>query len=152
MSKTLIMAYDIGTTGVKTCLFEVEKSVKLIGAAMDGYSLHVKPDGSAEQIPSEWWSAICNTTKKVLADTGIDPKEIAGISFCSQMQGLVIVDKDGEPIRNAFSYMDQRAKEELKENMAYGIQIAGANIFKLIPSLLITGAVSASVKDPVYKY
>ena len=152
MSKTLIMAYDIGTTGVKTCLFEVEKSVKLVGAAMDGYSLHVKPDGSAEQIPAEWWSAICNTTKKVLADTGIDPKEIAGISFCSQMQGLVIVDKDGEPIRNAFSYMDQRAKEELKENMAYGIQIAGANIFKLIPSLLITGAVSASVKDPVYKY
>lgn len=152
MSKTLIMAFDIGTTGVKTCLFEVDKTVNLLGAAMEGYSLHTKPDGSAEQIPSEWWSAICSTSKKVIEKTGVDPKEIAGISFCSQMQGLVIVDEKGEPIRNAFSYMDQRAKQELKENMAYGIQIAGANIFKLIPSLLITGAVSASVKDPVYKY
>ena len=152
MSKTLIMAFDIGTTGVKTCLFEVDKTVNLVGAAMEGYSLHTKPDGSAEQIPSEWWSAICNTSKKVVEKTGVDPKEISGISFCSQMQGLVIVDDKGEPIRNAFSYMDQRAKQELKENMAYGIQIAGANIFKLIPSLLITGAVSASVKDPVYKY
>ncbi|MBR6634888.1 MAG: carbohydrate kinase, partial [Clostridia bacterium] len=118
MIKTLIMAFDIGTTGVKTCLFEVDKTVNLIGAAMEGYSLHTKPDGSAEQIPSEWWSAICSTSKKVIEKTGVDPKEIAGISFCSQMQGLVIVDEKGEPIRNAFSYMDQRAKQELKENMA----------------------------------
>ena len=152
MSKTLIMAFDIGTTGVKTCLFSVEKTVELLGSAMEGYSLHTHPDGSAEQIPSEWWSAICSTSKKVVEKTGVDPKDIAGISFCSQMQGLVLVEKDGKPARNAMSYMDQRAKEELKEIMANGIQIAGSNIFKLIPSLLITGAVAASVKDPVYKY
>lgn len=36
--------------------------------------------------------------------------------------------------------------------MAYGPQIAGAYIPKLLKSLQITGAVSASVKDPVYKY
>ncbi len=152
MGKTLIMAFDIGTTGVKTCLFAVEKTVELLGAAMEGYSLHTQPDGSAEQIPAEWWAAICNTSKKVVEKTGVDPKDIAGISFCSQMQGLVLVEKDGSPARNAMSYMDQRAKEELKEIMANGIQIAGSNIFKLIPSLLITGAVAASVKDPVYKY
>ncbi len=152
MSKTLIMAFDIGTTGVKTCLFAVEKTVELLGAAMEGYSLHTLPDGSAEQIPDEWWAAICKTSKEVVAKTGVNPKDIAGISFCSQMQGLVLVEKDGSPARNAMSYMDQRAKAELKEIMANGIQIAGSNIFKLIPSLLITGAVAASVKDPVYKY
>ena len=32
---TYILAYDIGTTGVKTCLFEVEKTIKLIAAASD---------------------------------------------------------------------------------------------------------------------
>lgn len=152
MNKALIMAYDIGTTGVKTCLFEVDKAVRLVGAAMEGYSLHVAPDGSAEQLPDEWWSAICKTTKEVIAKTGIDPKEISGISFCSQMQGVVLVDKDGNPVRNAMSYMDQRAKEELREGMAHGLQIAGANVSKLLTSLRITGAVAASVKDPPWKY
>ncbi len=147
-----IMAYDIGTTGVKTCLFHIENGVELIVSAMEGYSLTVAPDGSAEQSPAEWWSAICNTTKQALAQARVDPKEVDGISFCSQMQGLVLVDKAGKPIRNAMSYMDQRAGEELKKGMANGVQIAGANIFKLIPSLMITGAVAASVKDPVWKY
>ncbi|HBL40165.1 MAG TPA: carbohydrate kinase, partial [Ruminococcaceae bacterium] len=57
MEKAMIMAYDIGTTGIKTCLFEVQTDVKLIASAMEGYSLTVSPDGSAEQIPAEWWSA-----------------------------------------------------------------------------------------------
>ena len=119
---------------------------------MEGYSLTVYPDGGAEQDPDEWWSAMCNTTKRLMNSTSVSTSEIAGISFCSQMQGLVLVDKDGVPVRMAMSYMDQRAKKQIKELMAYGPQIAGANIPKLLKSLQITGAVSASVKDPVYKY
>ncbi|MCQ2603090.1 MAG: FGGY-family carbohydrate kinase, partial [Clostridia bacterium] len=72
--------------------------------------------------------------------------------FCSQAQGLVLVDKDGKAVRNAFSYMDPRAKEEIREGAAYGLQIAGCNIAKVIPALLITGAAPVSVKDPVWKY
>ena len=68
------------------------------------------------------------------------------------MQGVVVVDKDGNALRPPMSYMDQRAKEELKKGIAYGPQIAGANIFKLIPYLIHTGAVSSSVKDPIWKY
>jgi xylulokinase len=37
------------------------------------------------------------------------------------------------------SYMDSRARKELQEGMAHGLQIAGANIFKLIKSLRMTG-------------
>ena len=33
------IAYDIGTTGVKTCIFELGKTVKLIAAASKGYGL-----------------------------------------------------------------------------------------------------------------
>ena len=150
--RTYVLSYDIGTTGVKTCLFEVEDEIKLIAAEMEGYSLTVYPDGGAEQDPDEWWSAICNTTKRLMNSTSVSTSEIAGISFCSQMQGLVLVDKDGQPVRKAMSYMDQRAKKQIKELMAYGPQIAGAYIPKLLKSLQITGAVSASVKDPVYKY
>ncbi|MBQ8766385.1 MAG: FGGY-family carbohydrate kinase [Clostridia bacterium] len=146
------LAFDIGTTGVKTCLFKIGQTIELISAASEGYKLYIMPNGGAEQDPDEWWAAMCSTSKKVMADAGVDPKNIYGISFCSQMQGLVLVDKDGNHVRRAFSYMDQRATEELKKGIAYGPQIAGANILKLLPSLAITGAVAASVKDPVWKY
>ncbi|MEI6577869.1 MAG: FGGY-family carbohydrate kinase [Eubacteriales bacterium] len=152
MNRTLVITYDIGTTGVKTCLFEISSTVKLLAASMEGYKLYVFPDGSAEQKPSEWWDAICSTTKKLIEKSGLNPKDISGISFCSQMQGLVMVDKNGEPVRNAMSYMDQRAREELKKGMTFGLKISGINAFRLLKSLYYTGAVAASVKDPVWKY
>ena len=147
-----VITYDIGTTGVKTCLFEIDETITLKNSAVGDYNLYILPGGGAEQDPDEWWQAMCETTNKVMSESKIDPAEIDGISFCSQMQGLVLVDKNGRHVRRAMSYMDQRARDELKKGMSYGIQIAGANIFKLIPSLLITGAVSSSVKDPIWKY
>ena len=146
------ITFDIGTTGVKTCVFEISDTIKLLGSASEGYKLYVFPDGGAEQDPDEWWAAMCSTSKKAIAEAGIDASLIEGISFCSQMQGLVLVDKDGVPVRRAFSYMDQRAREELKKGIAHGFQIAGANVPKLLKSIMITGAVAASVKDPVWKY
>lgn len=147
------LAYDIGTTGVKTCLFEIDDTITLIADSIGDYNLYTDPkSGSAEQDPDEWWAAMCKTTNDVVSKSGVDVSKIDGISFCSQMQGLVLVDKEGKHVRRAMSYMDQRAKKELKEGIAYGLKIAGANIKKLIPALLITGAVSSSVKDPVWKY
>ena len=149
---TYILAYDIGTTGVKTCLFGVEKTINLLASASRGYPLYIMPDGGAEQDGDDWWKAMCESTAELFTKTDIKPEQVAGISFCSQMQGLVLVDENGVPVHRPMSYMDQRAKEEIKKGIANGIQIAGANIFKLIPSLMITGAVSSSVKDPVWKY
>ena len=63
--KKYALAYDIGTTGVKTCLFEIDREITLIGAASQGYELYVFPDGGAEQDPDEWWDAMRSTTKKV---------------------------------------------------------------------------------------
>lgn len=152
MDKKFAITYDIGTTGVKTCIFEISDTIKLLGGASKGYKLYVFPDGGAEQNPDEWWDAMCQTTQEALDKSGIQASMINGISFCSQMQGVVLVDKDGNHVRNAMSYMDQRAREELKKGIAHGPQVAGANIPKLLKSLRITGAVAASVKDPVWKY
>lgn len=149
---TYIIAYDIGTTGVKTCLFGVDDTIKLIASASRGYPLYIMPDGGAEQDGDDWWRGMCDSTAELFSKTDIKPEQVAGLSFCSQMQGLVLADKDGVPVHRPMSYMDQRAKEEIKKGIANGLQIAGANIFKLLPSLMITGAVSSSVKDPVWKY
>ena len=146
-----VLAYDIGTTGVKTCLFEIGETIKLIDASSEGYGLYILDNGGAEQDADEWWQAMASTTKALLARGSIPAEAIAGISFCSQMQGLVLVDGEGVPVHRPMSYMDQRAVDEIRKGIAYGPQIAGANILKLIPSLIITGAVSGSVKDPMWK-
>ncbi len=150
--KTYVLAYDIGTTGVKTCLFGIDDTITLLESASMGYNLYILPDGGAEQDGDEWWEAMCTTTKQIFENSWVRPDQVAGISFCSQMQGVVVVDKDGKALRRPMSYMDQRAKQELKEGIAYGPQIAGANVFKLLKYLKCTGAVSSSVKDPVWKY
>ena len=153
MSDTiLVITYDVGTTGLKSCLFAINREIELIDSEMATYGLYILENGGAEQDPLEWWTAMCSTTRKLLARTGTDPHNVEGISFCSQMQGLVLVDQEGRPLRRAMSYMDQRAVAELREGMAHGLQVAGVNIFKLLQSIRETGAVAASVKDPVWKY
>lgn len=147
-----VIAYDVGTTGIKTCLIAIDKKIEIISAASQGYNLYVMENGGAEQDPQEWWDALKATTRTIFENSNILPSQIEGISFCSQAQGLVLVDKDGHPVHRAFSYMDQRATEEIKEGFSYGLKIAGGNIFKFIPSLLITGAAPLSVKDPLWKY
>ena len=147
-----VIAYDIGTTGVKTCVFRISETIELLGGVSEGYELYILPGGGAEQEPQEWWDAMCSSTRKALAEAGIAASQIEGISFCSQMQGLVAVDQAGMPLRRAFSYMDQRAEEELKKGMQFGLQVAGANVFRLLKSLSKTGAAALSVKDPVWKY
>ncbi|WP_034802364.1 FGGY-family carbohydrate kinase [Eubacterium sp. AB3007] len=147
-----ILAYDIGTTGVKTCLFDVDDCISLVADASQGYPLYVLENGGAEQDAEDWWRGMCESTKEVLRKSGVECAVIRGLSFCSQMQGLVLVDREGNPVRRPMSYMDQRSGQELTAGIAHGVQIAGANVRKLLPSLWITGAVSSSVKDPVWKY
>lgn len=149
---TYVLAYDIGTTGVKTCLFSVDGSIRLVADAQQGYGLYILDNGGAEQDADEWWDAMCVSTRQVFEKTEVRPEQVSAVSFCSQMQGLVLVDKEGRAVRRPMSYMDQRATREIKEGMAYGVQIAGANVVNLAKSLAITGAVSSSVKDPIWKY
>ncbi len=149
-----VIAYDVGTTGLKSCLFSIGKGqpIQLIAGESEGYDLYVLDNGGVEQDPNQWWDAMCVTTKKLLEKTGIRKNEIAGISFCAQMQAVVLADKDGNPVMNSMSYMDNRGKEQIEKLMRRGPKIAGMNAWKLLRSLQITGAVSGSVKDPVYKY
>ena len=156
MSKYVI-TYDIGTTGIKTCLIEIDKEMKIIASATEVYGLYVDEEtgvkGGSEQDADEWWNAMCVTTKEVFKKCKkIKKEQIEGISFCSAMQGLVLVDKQGKCIRRPMTYMDQRAREEIKKGIAHGVQVAGAEVTKLLKYLKYTGAVSSSVKDPIWKY
>lgn len=147
-----IIAYDVGTTGLKTCLFSIGEELSLLAAETEGYDLQIFDNGGAEQDPWQWWEAMCSTTQQLLSKNGIEPGEVDGISFCSQMQGLVLVDRQGNPVRPMMSYMDQRAGDVMKEVIGGGITVSGINLLMLIRSIRETGVVAASVKDPVWRY
>jgi xylulokinase len=48
--------------------------------------------------------------------------------------------------------MDNRAVNQMNSTLSKGIKIDGVNILKLLKSLIITGVVASSSKDPVWKY
>ena len=91
---TYILAYDIGSTSLKTCLFRIDETIEMIGNTSADYGLYTLPDGGAEQHMEEWWDAMCRSTKRLMEHAPIEPGQIDGISFCSQMQGLVLVFQD----------------------------------------------------------
>ena len=39
--KKYVITYDIGTTGIKTCLIEIEDSMRILASATAGYNLYV---------------------------------------------------------------------------------------------------------------
>lgn len=148
----MIIAYDIGSTGCKTCIYTIGEKVTLAASSLHEYSFRKLPNGGVEQDPEDWWNAMKVTTMKVLSGAGIDPDAIRGISFCAQMQGLVLVDRDLKVLRPAMSYMDQRGGRQKEAVFGRGPKIEGINVCALLKSLRINGAVAASVKDPVWKY
>lgn len=133
-------------------MIRVGETVELIEGVYETYGLYILENGGAEQDCEEWWSAMCKSTRRLMEKCGISPSEISGISFCSQMQGLVLVDKDGRALRRPMSYMDQRGGQVMEETEGHGITVSGVNLFILLKSLIATHAASTSVKDPLWKY
>ena len=148
-----IIIYDFGTSSVKTCLFDIASEVQLVASATAGYSLTISPDGGAEQDTEEWWAALSSTTRDVLIRSKVQPAGIKGIAFCSQMQGTVLVDRDGNAVRRPMNYLDQKGTKEYQECMGSGIiKVSGCSLYKLVRNLLVNYAGSTSAKDPVWKY
>ena len=149
-----VIAYDVGTTGLKTCMFRISagESVQYLAGEVEHYQLYVLENGGVEQRASDWWDAMARSTRRLLERSGASKEEIQGITFCSQFQTVVMVDKSGRPLRRAMSCMDARADRQFKRCMSTGLKVEGLDIVKVLKYLKITGAVSGSAKDPAWKY
>lgn len=110
MSSRYILAHDIGTTGNKATLFAEDGSI--VGSTFSGYETNFPLVGWAEQNPNDWWKAVCETTRLLIKKCGIDNHSIACVTFSGQMMGCVLVDCDGNPLRDAIIWADMRAEEE----------------------------------------
>src|SRR5690606_35457970 len=63
----------------------------------------------AEQDPLDWWAYFKQALWKANASGLYDPKAITAIGIAYQMHGLVVVDKQQRPLRNAIIWCDSRA-------------------------------------------
>ena len=148
-----IIIYDFGTSSVKTCLFEIDSEIRLVAGASAEYGLYISDDGGAEQDTEEWWSAICSTTRELFKKSEVEPRQIEGLAFCSQMQGSVFVDEHGNALRRPMNYLDQKRVKEYQACMGSGlIKVSGYSLYKLARNMLVNYAGSVSAKDPVWKY
>ena len=148
-----VMAYDVGTTGAKTCIYTLGDQLTLLDSQVEEYPLLTTPDGGAEQRADDLWAALCKGGRTLLERTGIFPGTIKAVSFCCQMQALILVDEAGRALRNPMGYMDGRATQPFERDFARGFpKVAGLNARKLLTSLYYTGGAAATAKDPLWKY
>ena len=91
-----LIGIDLGTSGTKTVLFDREGRVA--ASATVEYPLYQERNGWAEQDPLDWWNAACQTLREVMAQSGVDPKDVKGLGISGQMHGLVMLDKEGKGV------------------------------------------------------
>lgn len=107
-----LIGIDVGTTGTKSLLFTEQGT--LITTAYRGYDLINEKPGYAEQDPSDWYQAVAETVRQCL--TGMeDPSQVTAVSISAQGGTMIAVDRDGNPVRRAVSWLDRRAKREAEQ-------------------------------------
>ena len=108
-----IMAHDLGTSGNKASLFSDEG--KMMGSRTFSYGAHYFNDTWVEQNADDWWEAVCRSSKELIEESGVDPADIAAVSFSGQMMGCLCVDRQGNPLRPSIIWADQRSQKQVKE-------------------------------------
>lgn len=118
MEKRYIAALDQGTTSSRCVLFDQEQNI--IGMAQKEFTQFYPVPGWVEHDPMEIWSSQYGVLMEVLAQSGVDVRELAGIGITNQRETTIIWDRDtGRPVYNAIVWQCRRTAklcEELKKD------------------------------------
>lgn len=112
MSK-YVCGIDIGTTGVKVMIFGLDGTV--MSSAYTEYLCTFPRSGWVEQDGEMTWQKTCETCKKSIEKSGLDPKEIVAIGLSTQRCTITPIDKDGNPLCTSISWQDARSFEEVED-------------------------------------
>ena len=129
-----IIAHDVGTSGNKAVLVDTEGSVH--GRRFESYRTDYPKPGWAEQEPADWWQAVTQTTRLLLEETGVSPKDVLCVTFSTQMLGIVPMDSQGGPLRPAIIWLDNRAGKQASRMMR---KFINARVFALIAGTALGG-------------
>jgi xylulokinase len=106
-----LLGFDVGSSSVKAALLDADSGVCVAHVQYPKTEMgfvSFQP-GFAEQNPSDWWECIKKASHqlKKLCPEGM--KEVSAIGVSAQMHGLVVVDRDLQPLRFAILWNDSRA-------------------------------------------
>lgn len=114
MGTAYLLGLDIGTSGCKGVLVDLDGNVK--ASLTTKHSISQPQPGWAEHDPEKnWWEEIITIIKHCLTASGINSKNIAAISAGGLVPCLCPIDEEGKPVRPAILYRDNRAVVEVQE-------------------------------------
>lgn len=108
----LFLAIDLGTTGLRSILFDNKLNVK--GEDYREYPL-ITNGTKVEQDANLWFELTVETAKNVIKHSGALKSDIKSISISSQGISFVPVDDELKPLSNAISWLDTRADKQNKD-------------------------------------
>ncbi len=108
-----VLGIDVSTTASKALL--VDRNGGVMAVASSHHDVYSPKPLWSEQDPLQWWDSTQRSIGRALADSGIDARDLAGIGLTGQMHGLVMLGAEGEVLRPAMLWNDQRAAAECDE-------------------------------------
>jgi xylulokinase len=147
-AEKLILAVDLGTSGMKIALITV--SGQVVGWEAEPVRLILTPEGGAEQVPDEWWQAFLSAASRLLQrQPGLGAQVIA-VCCSTQGEGTIPVDRAGNALSNAILWMDMRGAPYLRQQLSGLLNLVeGADLFKVLNFVHLTGGMpSMTGKDP----
>lgn len=111
-----ILTFDIGTTSVKTCLFD--EGLEPVAESIEEYQLITRSNGIIELVPETYWDAVKRGAAHVLRQ-GAGIRQVSAICITTQGETLIPVDQSGRALRNAIVWLDSRAEEEARQISAF---------------------------------
>ena len=107
----MFLGIDVGTGGTRAVLVN-RRGVVVASAASEHAPIRSEHIGWAEQEPEDWWRAARESIAGVLAAAGLDGSQIEAIGLTGQMHGCVMLDAEGQVLRPALIWCDQRTQPE----------------------------------------
>jgi xylulokinase len=128
MAKSYFLGIDVSTTGSKALL--VDESGSVVATATSPHTLQTPKPLWSEQDPREWWQASSSAVRSALQQAGLEGESVAAVGLTGQMHGLVLLDAQGQVLRPAILWNDQRTQSQCDEihrrvGRARFIQITG---------------------------
>jgi xylulokinase len=106
------LGIDVGTGGSRALLVDDRGRVRA-GVTALHEDMHMERPLWAEQRPENWWDAVVEAVRGVLAKAGVGGSRVQGIGLSGQMHGLVILDAAHQVIRPALIWCDQRSQAQV---------------------------------------
>jgi xylulokinase len=107
----LLLGIDLGTSSVKVSVLDAatQRCLASVSYPETEREIHTLQPGWAEQSPRQWWSDTQEAIRRLNATQRYNPADIGAIGIAYQMHGLVLVDADQQPLRDAIIWCDSRA-------------------------------------------